>query len=134
MPFFVPNVRALDGTPQVGKGDCVELIKALTPGLKGLSTTAWRKGANVLDTTALLPGTAIATFVDGRFPHNETGQHAAFFVAYAGKAIWVMDQWKDDPKKLTVSKRIIHAGRTRKDGTFLDLSNSSQAFSVIELR
>jgi hypothetical protein len=129
MPYFVPDVRSLEGKPLVGKGDCVELIKELVPGLQGKSTTAWRQGARVLDTTALLPGTAIATFVDGRYPDNESGQHAALFVAYAGKAIWVMDQWKGDKRKPAVSMRMIYP-KPPQGGS---LSNSSQAFYVIEL-
>jgi hypothetical protein len=87
MPFFIPNVRSLEEHAPVGKGDCVELIKGTVPGLEGLPTAMWRPGARVLDTTALRPGTAIATFVDGRYPRHPSGQHAALFLAYAGSAI-----------------------------------------------
>jgi hypothetical protein len=109
------------------------LIKEKTPGLQGVTTLAWRQGAAVLESKNLARGTAIATFEKGRYPHRPTGNHAAFFLAYAGQAIWVMDQWKNDPiGKPTVSKRLISPGRTRKDGSLRDPSNSSQAFFVIE--
>jgi hypothetical protein len=131
MPFFAPDVRQLEGALLIGEGDCVELIKAIVPGLKGLPTSMWRQGPRVLDTTTLLPGTAIATFVDGRYPRNDSGQHAALFIAYAGQSIWVMDQWKNDPRKPKVSKRLIRPGPPRGQGS---LSNDSRAFYVIELR
>lgn len=129
MPFVVPSVRSLERHPLVGSGDCVDLIKAFIPRLASLSTRMWKAGERVIDTTNLRPGTAIATFVDGKYPQNTSGQHAAFFLAYAGKAIWVMDQWKNDHMKPHVSARLIHpkppqAGR---------LSNSSEYYYVIEL-
>lgn len=129
MPFFIQNVRSLEGKKLVGKGDCVDLIKALVPGLMGLPTSMWRPGKRVLDTTALLPGTAIATFVNGRYPDNDSGQHAALFMAYAGKSIWVMDQWKNDTKKKAVSARIIRPPPPRT----VSLSNNPAAFYVIEV-
>lgn len=129
MPFFYVNVRALEKAPLVGGGNCVDLIKGLVPGLKGIPTSAWHQGARVLDTSALTPGTAIATFENGHYPNHPHGNHAALFVAYGGQAIWVMDQWKNKP---TVSMRVIHPGRQAKDGRFIDPSNSSQAFYLIE--
>jgi hypothetical protein len=80
----------------------------------------------------LAPGTAIATFEDGRYPHRRTGQHAAFFVSSAGAGIWVMDQWKNDPRKPVVSLRHIARKGKTKDGKWKDPSNNAEAFSVIE--
>lgn len=134
MPYVYREVRSLEKAPLVAGGDCVALIKALAPGLQGKPTLAWREGARVVDTSALLPGTAIATFDRGRYPNKSHGNHAAFFVAYAGKALWVMDQWKNDGRKPWVSKRLIYPGRKWKDGSFVDPSNSAEAFSVIELQ
>lgn len=130
MPYFTPYVRSLEGQPLVGKGDCVELIKELVPGLMGLPTSMWRQGARVLDTSGLRAGVAIATFVDGRYPRNTSGQHAALFLAYSGSAIWVVDQWKDDPRKPNVSRRLIYPKPPRAGR----LSNSAGAFYVIERR
>lgn len=120
--------------PLQGNGSCVDLIKIYTPGLKGLTTPNWAPGAAVVGSTGLVPGTAIATFENGRYPRRPTGNHAAFFLAYAGAAIWVVDQWPDDPKRVKVEKRLIHPARPRPDGTYFNPSNSAEAFSVIELR
>lgn len=132
MPFFYLNPRELEKRPLIGGGNCVDLVKGVVPGLMGVPTSAWRQGARVLDTSGLRPGIAIATFEHGRYPNRRHGNHAALFVAYAGAALWVMDQWKNDPAKPFVSMRLIRPGKTWKDGTPLDPSNSSQAFYVIE--
>lgn len=132
MPYVYWNPRSLEKQPLVGGGNCVDLIKQLVPGLKGASTQVWRQGARVLDTTALLPGTAIATFENGRYPNHDHGNHAALFVAYGGNAIWVIDQWKNDARKPWIAMRLIRPGQQGKDGRFFDPSNSSQAFYVIE--
>lgn len=134
MPYVYHGVRNLEAQPHIDGGDCVALVKALTPGLKGLATSAWRQGKRVVDTTGLLPGTAIATFENGRYPNRPTGNHAAFFVAYAGKAIWIMDQWKGDPRKPKISMRVISPGLKNKDGTFRRPSDAADNFYVIELR
>lgn len=132
MPYVYPNPRSLEKQPLIGGGNCVDLIKQLVPGLKGLPTSTWRQGAHVLDTNTLRPGTAIATFENGRYPNHQHGNHAAIFVAYGGKAIYVMDQWKNDPNKPWIALRIIHPGHQMTSGRFADPSNSSQAFYVIE--
>jgi hypothetical protein len=126
MPFVYSKVRDLGGKPLVGKGDCVELVKWFAPGLKGVPTSSWKAGASVVDVAkTLTPGTAIA-------PQRVTGQHAAFFVSSAGAGIWVMDQWKDDQLKRTISLRHIpRRGKTR-DGKWKDPSNNAEAVSVIE--
>lgn len=130
MPFIMPNARSLQGHPLVGSGTCVDLIKLLVPGLIGHSTQDWRPGQRVLDIDDLPVGTAIATFVGGHFPRNETGQHAAIFLGRAGKvALMVMDQWANDKDKPYVSARYIYPGRAGSS-----LSNSSEAFYVIELK
>ena len=95
MPFvYTGNLRALKDHVHFGSGECVDLIKALVPGLIGQSTQTWKKGAYVKDVPNLRPGTAIATFgPNGRFPHANTGQHAAIFVAHAGAGIYVVEQY-----------------------------------------
>jgi hypothetical protein len=70
MPFVYKEVDTLQGTPLVGDGDCVTLIKEKTPGLQGVTTLAWRQGAAVLESKNLAHGTAIATFEDGKYPHG----------------------------------------------------------------
>lgn len=130
MPFILPHARSWQGHPLVGNGNCVELIKQWVPGLIGHSTKDWRAGRRVLDTEDLPVGTAIATFVNGLYPQNDTGQHGAIFLARSGKvALMVMDQWPNDTNKPYVSARIIYPGRRGSS-----LSNSSEAFYVIELK
>lgn len=130
MPHVYGSVDTLQDKPLVGKGDCVELVKELAPGLKGMPTSTWKQGAKVIDTADLKRGTAIATFVDGKYPHHQTGQHAAFFLARAGAGFYVMDQWKGDAKKPRVSKRYIAPGAST--GVYSSLSNKAEAFYVIE--
>lgn len=134
MPYVYQAVKSLEGQPHVDGGDCVALVKALTPGLQGLATASWRQGKRVVDTTSLLPGTAIATFENGRYPNRPTGNHAAFFLGYAGKAIWIMDQRKNDTGKPRVSARLIRPGLKNKDGTFRRPSDAAGNFYVIELK
>ena len=68
------QVEALAGAPKVGSHQCVALVqlKAGAP-----LTTSWRQGATVRGQTLLAKGTAIATFVDGRYPGRRHGNHAA---------------------------------------------------------
>jgi hypothetical protein len=125
-------------TPLAGTGTCVDIIKKYVPGLIGKSTTTWRPGAWVMQAGASIPkGTAIATFgPDGRFPHSEHGQHAAIVVRVMGSGIWVVDQWKGDPLKPTISLHLIRVPPPHKqrnsDGSFHDMSNNALAFRVIE--
>jgi hypothetical protein len=132
MPYVYREPRSLEKQPLVGGGNCVDLVKELVPGLKGRPTSVWRHGVRVLDTSALTPGTAIATFVDGHYPNMAHGNHAALFVGYAGASIWVMDQWKGDPTRPWIGLRLIRPGRKWRDGSLVDLSNSAEAFYVIE--
>lgn len=134
MPFVYRDVDSLQDHELVGGGDCVALIKEFAPGLAGLPTSAWRAGARVVEVKNLRRGTAIATFVNGRYPRLDTGNHAAFYLASAGAGFYAMDQWKNDPKfKPRVAKRLISPGLNKRDGTPRAPSNAAQAFYVIEL-
>lgn len=131
MPHVYGAVDGLQGRSLVGEGDCVELVKAFAQGLSGKPTSMWRQGAKVTEAADLKRGTAIATFVDGKYPNNHTGQHAAFFLKSAGAGIWVMDQWKNDEKKPKVSRRFIGPGGPGAE--YSRRSNNANAFYVIEL-
>ena len=134
MPFVYPNVLSFENEAVVGAaGDCVTLIKTLTPGLKGLSTPLWRKGEQVVGSKGIIPGTAIATFENGKYPRRHSGNHAAYFLAYGGAGFWILDQWKSK-KRLTIQRRYIYPARPMADGTYADPSNAAGAFSVIELK
>lgn len=132
MPHVYGAVDSLQGHDLVGGGDCVDLVKAYAPGLRTALTSQWRAGEKVTRATNLKRGTAIATFVDGKYPSRPSGQHAAFFLKQAGAAIWVMDQWKNDAKKPVVSKRVIYPGGPV--SAERSLSNNADAFYVIETK
>jgi hypothetical protein len=116
----------------------VDLIKEYVPGLKGRSTTTWRAGAWVMEAGSTIQrGTAIATFdQNGRFPQHRTGQHAALVLSVMPSGIWVVDQWKNDPTKPKISKRLIRIPpphhQRNPDGSFPNASNNALAFRVIE--
>lgn len=136
MPFvYRGSLAELENSPLVEGGDCVALIKAKVPGLRGISTRAWRQGITVVGSTGIEPGTAIATFEFGEYPSSrDVRKHAAIFLGYGGNALWVIDQWKNDPAHPKVQRRLIYPGQKNKNGTFVNPSNNSFAFSVIELK
>jgi hypothetical protein len=133
MPFRLPNAADLDGDPQVGNAECVALIKMKVPGLIGIGTINWKEGAPVKSLPNLARGTAIATFVNGRYPQaGSTGKHACIFLSHAGAGIWVIDQYV---RSGTIIKRHIGVPRDhqrRPDGSWGNASNNAMAFSVIE--
>lgn len=132
MPYLYPSAANLNRQPLAGSGECVDLVKEFVPGLKGVSTQSWRPGVDVLASGKVARGTAIATFFNGKFPHLDTGQHAAIFLSYSGNGFWVIEQHK---KSKTITLRRIEVprnGQRRADGTFPNASNNALAFSVIE--
>lgn len=134
MPFvYTGNLRALKDHVHFGSGECVDLIKALVPGLIGQSTQMWKKGAYVKGVPNLRPGTAIATFgPNGRFPHANTGQHAAIFVAHAGAGIYVVEQYRNSVRVLYRHMEVPRDLAQHPDGTWPNRSRNPLAFSVIE--
>jgi hypothetical protein len=134
MPFrYLGDLRSLKGHALFGEGECVDLVKALVPGLNGVSTTSWKQGASVKDSPGLARGTAIATFgPDGRFPSADTGQHAAIFVAQAGAGIWVVEQYHASLLVLYRHMEVPRQHDKRPDGTWPNRSRNPLAFSVIE--
>lgn len=99
-----------------------------------LPTSHWREGAKVLGNADIKKGTAIATFVNGRYPNLSHGNHAAYFLSQNKSGIWIVDQWKtSDPKWSTVKKRFLSKkGGKRKNGSYPMASDNAEAFSVIE--
>ena len=49
----------------------------------------------------LSPGTAIATFENGRYPNRPHGNHAAFYLGQVANGIYVVDQWRNMENKPT---------------------------------
>ncbi|RJG07407.1 hypothetical protein D3870_16630 [Noviherbaspirillum cavernae] len=77
----------------------------------------------------LAPGTAIATFVKGRYPNQAHGNHAAIYVRQDSAAIYVLDQWKG---KSRITIRPLYFKGKDKNGNYIDPSNNADAFSVID--
>lgn len=132
MPFVYQDVDKLKKMPLVDGGDCVKLIKHFIPALANVSAKkSWRPGERVLDARHLARGTAIATFIDGRYPGHDSGNHAAFFLALSGNGFYVMDQWIGKPA--VDSRRIEPGRRTRSGRIWTPASDASEFFFVIEL-
>ncbi|WP_336222146.1 BPSL0067 family protein [Citrobacter amalonaticus] len=131
MAYVYSGVRSLEGTAKVGAHhQCVELIQYYAHVRQAV---LWKQGEKVLGSNKIAPGTAIATFVKGRYPNHSRGNHAAFYLRQDAGGIWVMDQWNDDVKKRKVSSRYIRKqGGVRDDGTYLRMSNNAEAYYVIE--
>jgi hypothetical protein len=136
-PFIYSGVDALQGQPLAGKGTCVDIIKHYVQGLRGMPTTTWTAGMNVIaNWRKIAKGTAIATMVKGRYPGLPSGNHAAIVVQAMASGIWVMDQWANDAGRPVIAKRLIRIPPPREqvkaDGSYIDPSNDALAFFVIE--
>jgi hypothetical protein len=129
MAYVYAKVDDLEQTDLVGSHHCVALVQHYA---NAPQTVLWKKGEKVKDSKTVKKGTAIATFVKGKYLNNMHGNHAAFYMSKDEGGIWVMDQWKGDPKKSKVSKRYILFKGIWTDGSFVDPSNNADAFSVIE--
>jgi hypothetical protein len=104
MSYVYSQVDDLENTNKVGSKQCVALLQQYA---KLPQTTLWREGATVFGTKTIAKGTAIATFVGGKYMSHSTGNHAAFYVSQDAGGIWIMDQWLNDKTKPKVSKRHI---------------------------
>ncbi len=130
MSFFYADVDSLVTTPPkpaIGTGQCVALIEKYTNTPKPVKDF-WKVGAPVRGNAALKKGTAIATFLNGKYPSNASGNHAAFYLSSDATGICVVDQY--------VGSRGIHKRHLRFKGKsatgYTDPSNNGDAFSVIE--
>lgn len=112
---------------KVGDGDCVALIQRYTP---AGYTGRWRAGAAVLNNRNIRSGTAIATFLNGRWPGLKKGNHAAFFLRHGINGFWVIDQYRNTP---VIQSRFIAVKVTR-NGENYTISNDASMFYVIETR
>lgn len=120
------EVSSLEGKPKEGNGECVTLVKNHT---SVGHTGGWRQGSEVVGSKTLETGTAIATFVNGKYPNNSHGNHAAFYMGQLAGGICIMDQWRSKAK---VGKRFIRRKGKDAQGRFIDPSNNADAFFVIE--
>ena len=103
MPYIAKNGFA-NTSEAVGNGECVTLVKALTG---APASSLWREGAKVTELLAsgdLAEGTAIATFINGRYRNWPHGNHAAIFVRSVPGGIEVFDQWHRHAPELRTIK------------------------------
>ena len=128
MSYRYGQVDDLEGKPKVGTKQCVALVKQYA---KCPETAKWKEGVKVKGAT-ILKGTAIATFVDGKYPSHGTGNHAGLYVGQDANGITIMDQWADDVKKPTISSRALRFTGPAKKGHYPDASNNGDAYSVID--
>lgn len=129
MAYIYPDAEKLVGNERVDDGagnfpgQCVSLVKKFT---HAVPTSQWKEGARVKGNYALRIGTAIATFINGRYPSYATGNHAAFYCGQDASGIWVVDQSSQFQK---IRKRKIffkgNVGGIRR-------VNDGDAYSVIE--
>ena len=130
MPYIFKDVDTLEGRPKVRNKECVALVQHYVTTLP--ITTTWKEGKAVLGNKDIVKGTAIATFIDGRYLSLRKGNHAAFYISQDANGIVVMDQWADDIKKPKISKRPIRKKGKLPDGTWNDRVDNAEAYSVIE--
>lgn len=125
-PFVYAKVDTLVGKPLVGSKSCAVLVQYyVNPGL----ARTWTEGLYVKGNGAKIKkGTAIATFVDGKYPNKSSGNHAAFYLSQDAKGIWVVEQFKGLTK---IQKRHLRFKGKASDGSYVDPSNNGDAFSVI---
>ena len=104
-----------------GHTECVEFIRQT---LHAPVTTQWTEGIKVIKgNVAIARGTAIATFVDKKYPQSGR-RHAAIYLGQTSIGIQVLDQWDGQGE---VRQRTIPF-IPRSPG----LSNDGNAFSTIE--
>jgi hypothetical protein len=123
-----PNVDSLEGTDKVGTKQCVALVLYYT---KTQNNTAWEQGGAVIGNDKIEKGTAVATFVNGKYLNNKTGNHAGFYMSQDSNGFTIMDQWFDDVKKPKVSSRYLSRRGKNSDGSFVNPSNNADAFSIV---
>jgi|SRR5471030_577491 len=128
MSYTYSKVSDLENSDMVGNRQCVALVRKYAG---APATLAWKQGAAVLGNNSLKKGTAIATFVNGKYANKNSGNHAAFYMGQISGGIIVMDQWKGKINKHVTSRIIRSKGKT-KSGAYIRPSNNADAFFVIE--
>jgi hypothetical protein len=106
MSYVYRSVDVLQGKEKVGDGECVTLIKTYT---NAGWTGRWKQGAAVVGNRAIARGTAIANFVNGKWPRLAHGNHSAFYMDQVSLPL----RLPDDVRECAVSNRKgEHAGES----------------------
>jgi hypothetical protein len=145
MPYRYWAWFTLNELPKVATGECARLVQMYVPQIGHTST--WKPGERVIDVLErggqIESGTAIATFVNGRYP-TAGHRHAALYdgpirsVTGGIMGIILLDQWNpspnDPPRPLIKRRSVYRKGKMRSDGGFPFISDNAEAFYVIEKR
>lgn len=98
-----------------GTGQCAELPQEILGIAACPNTWRWKRGARVMDTKGLTPGTVIATFNsngDYHYVQHEHLAHTALYIGHDDKGIVVVHQHSGIPAimrhKYNVGKQINH--------------------------
>jgi hypothetical protein len=114
-------------SPLTGETECVAFLQAAVDGIG--STTGWVEGGKIkkLEEGEAGPkaGTAIATFVDGKYPGPGKKKHAAVYLGQDSDGIQVLDQWATQGKVLPRTIRWKVAAAT-------SIQNDGNKYSIIE--
>ena len=104
----------------VGSGQCVAFVQTAA----GVGhTSGWSPGQQVKGNVYITPGTAIATFINGIYPNQSRGNHAAIYISHDDHGIKVWDQWKG---------RVVDTRTIRYKEGDEDPSNDGDFYHVIE--
>ena len=128
MSYVYPKAAQLAGHAVMGNHQCVWLVQNLA---HAPHTSKWREGARVRGLSGLAPGTAIATFFDGRYPSRPHGNHAAFYLGQDACGLWVVDQWLD-PHKRRIERRLLAFVGQRAVTSTTGYVNIGDHYAVIE--
>lgn len=135
MAYVYGLVDSLQGTEMVGMpgmGDAKECVFLVQVYAHVGHTGTWRQGRKVFGDKSIPRGTAIATFVNGKYsPREDDHKHAAFYLEQDDSYIYVMDQWTGKASNVS-ARRISRKGGMRNDGSYPDASNNAEAFYFIE--
>jgi len=105
-------------SPLTQKTECVAFLQATIPGMK--ATNLWTEGKKVeKGDLTILAGTAIATFVDGKYPGPGKDKHGAIYIGQDAVGIIVLDQWAGQGKvlKRTIRWSVPEGTKIQNDGT-----------------
>ncbi len=95
----------LSSGADAGSKECVALVKHATPELQGIRASDWKEGEKIKGAgdPPLKPGTALATFKDGKYQNKSTGNHAVVFDRYGEqdgkKGMYVLEQARRVPTR-----------------------------------
>ena len=142
--IVLPNYLATYGSISEGIGSqqCARLIQAIEKAELGCQTqvSQYRGTVKVRVCADIVPGTVIATLLDGTYPNEDIGNHVAIFVAKLENGIRVFDQYVGrSPGQRDIRYRggqTTRGDKTLPDGTVrrnvLLLSNDADFYYVVE--